>query len=119
MSNPEITLELHRNIIGDLPERLTAYAKKLESQPKAQAAVLACSEVVSQWLSQKTERVRCTRSLASWEWLRDTCNAMKAQAAALVLNTKLEIWHRQRSDAAAAKALREEREAFEARGEEE
>jgi len=117
MSNPEITLELHKNICGDLPDRLTAYAAKLTDQPKLQADILAGAEVIRGWLKQDTIRVRCVRSLSSWEWLRDRCVEMKADAAATVIETKLEMWHRARSDAAAAVALREEREAFEARGE--
>jgi hypothetical protein len=117
MSNPDITLELHKNICGDLPDRLTAYAAKLTDQPKHVADVLACVEIIRGWLKQDTIRVRCVRSLASWEWLRDTCTSAKCFAAATVLETKLEQWHRAQSDAAAAVALREEREAFEARGE--
>lgn len=118
MSSPEITIDLHKNICGDLPDRLTEYAAKLTDQPKLQADVLACADVIRGWLKQETIRVRCVRSLASWEWLRDTCTAMKAYAAATVIETKLEMWRREREDAAAAMALREEKEAFLARGEE-
>lgn len=116
MSSQEVTLIMHRNILGDLPERLAEHASKLVAQPNAQAAILACRDVILMWLKQDGVRLRCTRSEASWEWLRDVCCEMKAFATSTVIQCRLEMWRREREAAFGTLELRKEKEAFLSRG---
>ena len=110
----EITLILHRNILGDLPTKLRAYAAKLEQQPKLRGDVLACADVVDGWLKTPGDKLRCTRSKDSWEWLCEVCKSMKAWASATIIELKVDAWFKERAQAENARELHEARVALEA-----
>lgn len=106
MSNPEVVMILHRNILKDLPSRLRTYSARLDSMPKLKADVAKAASVIDTWLKGDATRMRCVKPYASWEWLAETCKAMGAWAAAMVIETKLQQWREAREESENARELK-------------
>lgn len=104
---PQVTLIIHRNTLGDLPDRLAAYANSLQSQPKAQADIKACVEVLKTALKQDGHKIRVSRPYGRWEWLQQVCTHAKAYTAATIIELKLGLWVKARDDKDDAAALKE------------
>ena len=82
--NEEITLQIHRNTLNGLPERLEALAAVPE-QAAERAKLLVASKAVRGWLSSKAITIPCLRARRSWKWLMGAAKAAGAHQAARVI----------------------------------